>query len=141
MENCDLEEFNCDVINHSEYIGVNSMLLECLEEEVIEKCLVSNATVVETSIEDSWVGSVVSSEEDGIKLYNDHALMLGFSVCKENQKFKRHYMRSQRRFTKNIAGYLQELKDSRVSIAAGLRVLKKQIGGSLFVGLTSKRCV
>ncbi|KAI5680899.1 hypothetical protein M9H77_02126 [Catharanthus roseus] len=74
-----VEVFNCDVINHSECIGDDFMLMECLEEEV--------TIVVETLIEDSLVGSVVSSEE-AFKLYNDHAFKLGFSVRKGNQKFK-----------------------------------------------------
>ncbi|KAI5673299.1 hypothetical protein M9H77_13663 [Catharanthus roseus] len=37
----------------------------------------------------------------------------------------------------NHAGYLQELKDSGVSTTAGVRVLKKQVGGSPFVDFTS----
>ncbi|KAI5683645.1 hypothetical protein M9H77_04873 [Catharanthus roseus] len=37
MPFADVEEFNCDVINYSECIGDDSMLLECLEEEVILK--------------------------------------------------------------------------------------------------------
>ncbi|KAI5682011.1 hypothetical protein M9H77_03239 [Catharanthus roseus] len=44
-------------------------------------------------------------------------------LCLVNQ---RHLMHSQKAVTKNHAGYLQELKDSGVSIAASLRVLKKQ---------------
>ncbi|KAI5663926.1 hypothetical protein M9H77_23249 [Catharanthus roseus] len=89
MENCeetntvpfaDVEEFNSDVIKHSSCIGDNSMFLECVEEEV--------TAIVETSIEESWVGSVVSSEEDAFKLYNNHAFRLGFTVCKGNQKLK-----------------------------------------------------
>ncbi|KAI5661684.1 hypothetical protein M9H77_21007 [Catharanthus roseus] len=141
MENCDLEEFNCNVINHSESIGVDFMLLEYLEEEVTcnnVKCLVLNAVVIEISIEDSLVGSVILSEEDAFKLYNDHAFGLGFSVHKRNQKFKRHYMHSQRRVAKNNVGYLQEFKDNGVSVAAALRVLKKQVGGSTFVGFASR---
>ncbi|KAI5675637.1 hypothetical protein M9H77_06587 [Catharanthus roseus] len=89
MENCeetnivsfvDVEEFNCDVINHSSCIGDDSTLLECVEEEV--------TAIVETLIEDSLVRSVVSFEEDVFKLYNDHPFRLVFSVCKENQKLK-----------------------------------------------------
>ncbi|KAI5680940.1 hypothetical protein M9H77_02167 [Catharanthus roseus] len=54
MENCeetniepfvDMEEFNCDVINHSSCIGRRNSL----------------------------VGTVVSCKEDAFKLYNDHA--------------------------------------------------------------------
>ncbi|KAI5671876.1 hypothetical protein M9H77_12240 [Catharanthus roseus] len=109
-----VEEFNCDVINHSSCIDGDSMIPKCLEEEVTN----------------SLVRSVVSSEEDAFKFYNDYAFRLGFSVYKGNQKFKaacktKHFMGLQRRVTKNNAGYLQELKDSGVSIAAGLRVLKK----------------
>ncbi|KAI5653270.1 hypothetical protein M9H77_30457 [Catharanthus roseus] len=100
--------------NYSESICVDSMLLECLEEVTV---------VVETSIEDSLAGSVVSSEKGAFKLYNDHV----FSFCDMNQ---RHYMRSQRRVTINNAGYLQELKDSGASLAVGLRVLKKQSMGN-----------
>ncbi|KAI5677575.1 hypothetical protein M9H77_08525 [Catharanthus roseus] len=46
MENCeetnivsfvDVREFNCDVINHFSCIGDDSMLLECIEEEVTEE--------------------------------------------------------------------------------------------------------
>ncbi|KAI5676898.1 hypothetical protein M9H77_07848 [Catharanthus roseus] len=82
IENCeeinimpfaDVKEFNCDVINHSECIGDDSMLLECLEER----------TVVETSIEDSLVGSVVSSEADAFKLYNDMHSSWGLVFARE----------------------------------------------------------
>ncbi|KAI5670794.1 hypothetical protein M9H77_11158 [Catharanthus roseus] len=183
MSFVDVEEFNCNVINHSLCIGDDSILLKCLEEEV--------TAVVETSIEDSLVGSIVLFEEDAFKLYNDHAFRLGPSVRKGNQKFragcKTKYLKQfyyykqgmksdkekgKRTYTKvdfrtgfkamiklpgagqltdmmalyafseasykNNVGYLQELKDSGGSIAAGLRVLKKQVGGSQFVGFTSR---
>lgn len=45
-------------------------------------------------------------------------------------------MRSQTEVAKNYVGYLQELKDSSVSIVASIRVLKKQVGGSSFVRFT-----
>ncbi|KAI5650675.1 hypothetical protein M9H77_36680 [Catharanthus roseus] len=170
-----------NVMNHSSYIGDNSLLLECSEEEDTGKrfkCLVLNLIVftfkvnnAEFSTKNSLVRSAVSSEEDAFKLYNDHAFRLGFSVCNGNQKFKTGWMKSdkgkgekaytkvdfrlgckamiefrlndeggwtvnrhdalihsQRQVTKNNDGYLQELKDSGVSIAIGLRVLKKQVG-------------
>ncbi|KAI5683295.1 hypothetical protein M9H77_04523 [Catharanthus roseus] len=85
--------------------------------DTMHSCLLLNAAIVETLIEDSLVGSIVSFQEDAFKLYNDHAFRLEFSIHKGNQKFKR-------RVTQNNAGYLQELKDSEVSIAVGLRVLK-----------------
>ncbi|KAI5681898.1 hypothetical protein M9H77_03126 [Catharanthus roseus] len=72
------EEFNYNVINDSLCTSDDSILLKCLDEEV----------VVETSIEDSLVGSVVLSKEHAFKLYNDHGFRLGFSVRKGNQKFK-----------------------------------------------------
>ncbi|KAI5649187.1 hypothetical protein M9H77_35192 [Catharanthus roseus] len=54
---------------------------------------------------------------------------------------QRHFMRSQRGVTKNNAGYLQELKDSGVSIATGLMVSKKQVversGVQLLVRISS----
>ncbi|KAI5682464.1 hypothetical protein M9H77_03692 [Catharanthus roseus] len=53
--------------------------------------MVVMVVVVKTSIEDSLVGSVFSSEEDAFKLYNDHAFRLGFSVRKGNRKFKAGY--------------------------------------------------
>ncbi|KAI5656934.1 hypothetical protein M9H77_25727 [Catharanthus roseus] len=37
---------------------------------------------------DSLVGIIVSSEKDAFKLYNDHAFRMGFSIRKENQKFR-----------------------------------------------------
>ncbi|KAI5680828.1 hypothetical protein M9H77_02055 [Catharanthus roseus] len=40
-----------------------------------------------------------------------------------------------------MLGYLQELKDSGVSITPRLRVLKKQVGGSLFGGLCQGMCI
>ncbi|KAI5656505.1 hypothetical protein M9H77_25298 [Catharanthus roseus] len=57
------------------------------------------------------------------------------SLCPVNH---RHLMRSQRAVTKNHVGYFQELKDGRVYITASLRVLKKQIEGSPFIGFTSR---
>ncbi|KAI5649550.1 hypothetical protein M9H77_35555 [Catharanthus roseus] len=96
------------------------MLLECLEEKVT-------------------VRSVVSSKEDTFNLYNDHAVMLGLVFAREtkNSRQDRHYMHSQKRITKNNAGYLQELKDSGVSIVAGLRLLKnhrdKKRGGGIAI--------
>ncbi|KAI5649887.1 hypothetical protein M9H77_35892 [Catharanthus roseus] len=51
------------------------------------------ATLIETSIEDSLVGNVVSSEEDAFKLYNDHEFRLGFSIYQGNQRFKARWMK------------------------------------------------
>ncbi|KAI5666658.1 hypothetical protein M9H77_16511 [Catharanthus roseus] len=89
-----------------------------------------------------------ASEKDAFCLYNDYAFRLGCSIRKGKQNFKegsstkhnhelcatnqRHFMRS------NNTDHLQELKDSEVSIAARLSVLKKKVGGSPFVGFTSR---
>ncbi|KAI5673244.1 hypothetical protein M9H77_13608 [Catharanthus roseus] len=82
-------------------IADDSILLECVEEEIICLCRkplglsfdckcvsVDIKAVVETSIEDSLVGTVISFEEDAFKLYNDHAFRLRFSIHKGNKKFK-----------------------------------------------------
>ncbi|KAI5650490.1 hypothetical protein M9H77_36495 [Catharanthus roseus] len=105
--NCSLgddlhDTVQCDIINHFKCIGVDSMLLECLKEEV--------TVIVETSIEDSSVGSVVSSEEDAFKLYNDHAFRLGFSVHKRNQKFKAG---CKTKYLKNFYYYKQGIKSDK----------------------------
>ncbi|KAI5673818.1 hypothetical protein M9H77_14182 [Catharanthus roseus] len=196
----DVEEFDCDVIGHSSCICDDSMLLECVEEEVREGASIPIACRgvrrVDTSRGRSVNSSASTPNKDAFKLYNGHAFRLGFSIRKGNQKFKagcktkylkqfycykqgmksdkgkgekaytkvdfrmgckamiefrlndesgwtvsrhdvshnhgfcdlnqRHFMHSQRQVTKNNTGYLQELKDIRVSIAVWLRVLKKQ---------------
>ncbi|KAI5674116.1 hypothetical protein M9H77_14480 [Catharanthus roseus] len=66
----DVEEFNYDVVNHSSCNRDDSMLLEFI-------IFNYNKADVETSIEDSLVGIVVSFEEDVFKLYGDHAFRLG----------------------------------------------------------------
>ncbi|KAI5672773.1 hypothetical protein M9H77_13137 [Catharanthus roseus] len=109
----DRNNLNCDVFNASPCVDSDMILLESLEEVVL---------VIEISNEDSLVGSIVSSEEDAFRW------VLVF----------RHFMRSQRPVTKNNVVYLQELKDSGVSIIVQIRVLKKQVGGSPFVGFTSR---
>ncbi|KAI5662636.1 hypothetical protein M9H77_21959 [Catharanthus roseus] len=73
MENCeetnimpfvDVEEFNCDVINHSSCIGDDSIFLAYAKEEITNGfCCIVNAVVVETSIKDSLFGTVVSFEK------------------------------------------------------------------------------
>ncbi|KAI5659331.1 hypothetical protein M9H77_28124 [Catharanthus roseus] len=67
-------------------------------------------TIVETSIEDSLVGSVVSSEEDAFKLYNNHAFRLGFSVLKGNQKFK---VGCKTQYLKQFYCYKQGMKSNK----------------------------
>ncbi|KAI5650376.1 hypothetical protein M9H77_36381 [Catharanthus roseus] len=84
MPFADVEEFDCDVINHSECIGDDYMLLECLEEEVTDDNIVFRFFFLIGFV--GW--NAVSSKEDAFKLYNDHAFKLGFSVHKKNQKFK-----------------------------------------------------
>ncbi|KAI5680168.1 hypothetical protein M9H77_01395 [Catharanthus roseus] len=61
------------------FISDDSVLLECVEEEV--------TVIVETSIEDLLVGTVLLSKKDTFKLYNDHAFRLEFSAFKGNQKW------------------------------------------------------
>ncbi|KAI5653355.1 hypothetical protein M9H77_30542 [Catharanthus roseus] len=100
-------------VQHRSKVAYEELNYVCIPLEVRMPTFI---VVVKTSIEDSLVGSIVSSEEDAFKLYNDH----------------RHFMCSHRRVTKNNAGYLQKLKDNGVSITAGLRVSKKQSMGDKY---------
>ncbi|KAI5668677.1 hypothetical protein M9H77_18530 [Catharanthus roseus] len=133
-----------------------------------------NIAVIEICNQYSLVRTMVRSEEDAFKLYNDYEFKLEFNVqgkkcdkakvdkcyskvdlCTDcnamiefhlndkggwtmsKHKFshnhelyltnQRHLLRSQRAVTKNHVRDLQGLKDSEVSIAVGLRVLKKQV--------------
>ncbi|KAI5649568.1 hypothetical protein M9H77_35573 [Catharanthus roseus] len=95
-------------------------------------------TVMEISNEVSLVGTIVASEEDVFNSYNDYAFRLGFNVRKSKQKFK---VGSSTKYLKQFYCYKQgkkcekengrELKDSGIPIAAGLRALKKQVGGHI----------
>ncbi|KAI5664948.1 hypothetical protein M9H77_24271 [Catharanthus roseus] len=74
---------------------------------IILRALVLILFIVETSIEYSLVGSIVSSEKDAFKLYNDHAFRLEFSVRKGNQKFKAGY---KTKYLKHFYCYKQGMK-------------------------------
>ena len=51
---------------------------------------------------------------------------------------KTHLFRSHRRVTKNQLIYLQHLKESGIPVCDGIRLLKKQSGGSPFVGFVDR---
>ncbi|KAI5676270.1 hypothetical protein M9H77_07220 [Catharanthus roseus] len=113
-----LEEFNCDVINNSSCIDDDSMLLEYVEE--VTGCLVF-AREIKSSRHHTMIEFQLNDE--GGWIVSRHDVSHNHSFCDVNQ---RHFMCSQRRVTKNNAGYLQELKDSGVSIAVELRVFKEE---------------
>ncbi|KAI5648784.1 hypothetical protein M9H77_34789 [Catharanthus roseus] len=148
MPFANVEEFNCDIMNHSSCICDDSLMI------LIVYCL-----LLKHQLKIPLVGSVISSQKHAFKLYNDHVFRMGFIVCKGNQKFNAGYFRTgckvmiefrlndeggwivsrhDSQVTKNNASYLRELKDRGLSTATGLRVLKKQVGGFPFVGFTSR---
>ncbi|KAI5661587.1 hypothetical protein M9H77_20910 [Catharanthus roseus] len=153
----DLEEFN-DVINHFESISVDFMLLECLEDEFV--LFLYFCLLLKHQLKIRWLEVLFNPKKMHKKLYNDHAFRLGFSSnkgkgekvytkvdfhtgCKAIIRFRLNdeggwtVNKHDKRVTKNSVGYLQELKDCGVSIATGLRVLKKDVGGSPFVRFMS----
>ncbi|KAI5648838.1 hypothetical protein M9H77_34843 [Catharanthus roseus] len=124
----------------------------------LENCVSLKSSSVD---DDLLIGTIVTSEEDSFQHFDCHKEGKKFdkgkvekcytkvdihTYCKAMIKFHlnnecgwtEHLMHSQGTVTKNHAGYLQELKDNEVSIIVGLRVLKKQVGGSPFVGFTSR---
>ncbi|KAI5653543.1 hypothetical protein M9H77_30730 [Catharanthus roseus] len=127
----DIEEFNCDVINHSSCVGDDFIFLECLEEEDTCKDIVDFGFVCYSSNKgkgekahtkvDFRSGCKAMIEfrlnDDDYWTVSRHDVSHNHGFCDVNQ---RHFMHSQRQFTKNNAGYLRKLKDSEVSITTGL---------------------
>ncbi|KAI5661784.1 hypothetical protein M9H77_21107 [Catharanthus roseus] len=120
MPFADVEDFNCDVMNFSSCIGDDYLLLECLEEEGTRGKAYTKVDV-RTSCKvmiEFWL--------------NDEG---GWIVSRYDVSHNHGF----RRVTKNNTGYLQEFKDSKVSIDAGLRGFDK--AGWRFASIGNKHLI